>query len=336
MKKKFKFNYNHALIAICAVMFVVFGCVNKNFFTLSYITDMIKLNTEIGIMALPLTLLIIMGCIDFSLCAVLSLSAAVGGIVATYAGAFVGLIVSLLIGMACGCFNGFMVSKLKLPPLITTLATMYLYKGAAKGATLASGWGTNVGTTSVATFLGATRILGIPTQIWLIALLAVALHFVLSRTVYGRTLYAIGLNENATRFAGINVTRIKFLTYALAGVLFAVAGQVLMGRFSTMQYDSADSFQMQVIIVCVLGGANMNGGRGTIGGTLLGTAVLSVLKGGMNAVALPQTQQKIILGIVLLVSLITFQLLAEHDLKVKGQQRMKAAAAEHAARKSQA
>ena len=336
MKRKFKLNYNHVLIAICVVLFVIFGLINKNFFTVSYILDMIKLNTEIGIMALPLTLLIIMGCIDFSMCAVLSLSAAVGGIVATFSGAFVGMLVTLLIGAACGCFNGFMVSRLKLPPLITTLATMYLYKGIAKGATLASGWGTNVSTTSVATFLGASKILGIPTQIWLIAILAVILHFVLSRTVYGRTLYAIGLNENATRFAGINVTSIKFLTYALAGVLFAVAGLVLMGRFSTMQYDSADSFQMQVIIVCVLGGANMNGGRGTIGGTLLGTAVLSVLKGGMNAVALPQTQQKIILGIVLLVSLIAFQIIAEHDLKVKGQQRMKAAAQEHAARKANA
>lgn len=335
MKKKFKFTYSHALIAICAVMFVVFSCVNKNFHTVGYITETLLLCTEIAIMALPLTLLIIMGCIDFSMCAVLSLSAAVGGIVYTFAGSAAGLIVSLLIGVACGAFNGFMVSKLKLPPLITTLATMYLYKGIAKAATLASGWGTNVTATPIATAFGASKILTIPTQLWLIAMLAIILHIVLSRTVYGRTLYAIGLNENATRFAGIAVTKIKFLTYVLAGFLFAIAGQVLMGRFSTIQYDSADSFQMQVIIVCVLGGANMNGGRGTIGGTLLGTLVLALLKGGMNAVALPQTQQKIILGIVLLVSLITFQLIAEHDLKVKGQARMKAAAAERAAKMAQ-
>lgn len=326
MKKKFKVTYSHVLIAICVLMFLVFGMVNANFFTFSYVMDMLTLNAEICIMALPLTLLIIMGCIDFSMCAVLSLSAAVGGIVHTFAGPLVGALVTLLIGVACGAFNGFMVSKLKLPPLITTLATMYLYKGIAKGATLASGWGTNVSATPVATFLGNTEFLYIPTQLWLIAILAVALHLVLSKTVYGRTLYAIGLNENAARFAGIEVVRIKFLTYVLAGALFAVAGLVLMGRFSTIQYDSADSFQMQVIIVCVLGGANMDGGRGTIGGTLLGTLVLSVLKGGMNAVALPQTQQKIILGIVLLVSLISFQLLAEHELKVKGRARIKAAA----------
>lgn len=334
-KKKFKFTYNFVLLAICIVLFMIFGRINRNFFTISYILDMIKLNAEIAIMALPLTLLIIMGCIDFSLCTVLSLSAAAGGIIATFAGPVVGLAVSLLVGIACGALNGFMVSILKLPPLITTLATMYLYRGIAKGITLASGWGTNVATTSIATFFGSRNILFLPTQLWVIIILSLVLHVVLSRTVYGRTLYAIGLNENATRFAGINVVRIKFLTYVLAGAIFSIAGLVLMGRFSTMQYDSADSFQMQVIIVCVLGGANMSGGRGTIGGTLLGVATLSILKGGMNAVALPQTQQKIILGIVLLVSLITFQLLAEHDLKVKGRQRIQAAALEHAAKQAQ-
>ena len=162
--------------------------------------------------------------------------------------------------------------------------------------------------------------------------MAVILNIVLSKTVYGRTLYAIGLNENATRFAGINVTMLKFLTYVMAGMIFAIAGQVLMGRFSTVQYDSADSYQMRVIIVCVLGGANMNGGRGTIGGTLLGTAVLTLLISGMNGVALPDTQQKIVLGMVLLISLISFQLIAEHDLKVKGQARIAAAEAENTAK----
>lgn len=329
MKKKFKFTYNYALIAICLVLFVAFFIPNHKFLNL----DSLKLTVEIAIMALPMTMLIIMGCIDFSLCAIATLSAAVGGIVYNYThSAVLGLLVSLFIGALCGSFNGFMVSRLKLPPLITTLATMYLYKGIAKAATLGSGYGTNVAETPVAHFLGGTSLI-IPTQLWLLIVLAVVLHIVLSKTVYGRTLYAIGLNENATRFAGIDVTTLKFLTYVMAGVIFSVAGQVLMGRFSTVQYDSADSYQMRVIIVCVLGGANMSGGRGTIGGTLLGTAVLTLLISGMNGVALPDTQQKIVLGLVLLISLISFQMIAEHDLKVKGKARMAAAAAENAAKK---
>ena len=339
-KKKFKFTYNYVLILICILLFVAFTIANPGFCKYSSVIDMIKLTTEIGIMALPLTLLIIMGCIDFSMCAVLALSAAVGGIVASFTNAMLGTIVSIAIGLGCGAFNGFMVSRLKLPPLITTLANMYLYKGLAEGATLASGYGTNVSATSVATFLGGTSIritdtVVIPIQLILIAVLAIVLRFLLAKTVYGRTLYAIGLNENATMFAGINVVKTKFLTYVLAGGIFAIAGQVLMGRFSTIQYDSADSYQMQVIIACVLGGANMNGGRGTIGGTLMGLSVVCILKGGMNAIALPQTQQKIILGIVLLASLITFQIIEEHDLKVKGKARMAATAAEMAAKKAE-
>ena len=323
MKKKFKFTYNYALIAICLVLFILFWSLNHNFLNMHSLT----LTTEIAIMALPMTMLVIMGCIDFSLCAMATLSAAVGGIVfAVTKSALLGVLVSLLIGAICGGFNGFMVAKLKLPPLITTLASMYLYKGIAKASTLASGWGTNVSATPVATFLGATKFLGIPMQLWVLAVIALVIHIILSRTVYGRTLYAIGLNENATLFAGIDVTKLKFLTYVLAGVIFSIAGQVLMGRFSTVQYDSADSYQMQVIIVCVLGGANMNGGRGNVGGTLLGALVLTMLISGMNGVALPQTQQKIVLGVVLLASLISFELLAEHDLKVKGEARMKAAA----------
>jgi ribose/xylose/arabinose/galactoside ABC-type transport system permease subunit len=106
--------------------------------------------------------------------------------------------------------------------------------------------------------------------------------------------------------------------------VFAIAGLVLSGRFSTIQFDSADPYLMQVIIACVLGGADMNGGRGTIPGTIFGVVIIGILKGGMNVVLLPQTQQKIILGIVLLISLITFEIINRHDLKAKGKARLAA------------
>ena len=110
-------------------------------------------------------------------------------------------------------------------------------------------------------------------------------------------------------------------------MIFAVAGLVLSGRFSTIQFDSADPYLMQVIIACVLGGVSMNGGRGTILGTVLGVTIIGILKGGMNVVLLPQTQQKIILGIVLLISLITFELLRRRELQLRSKKRIKAALA---------
>ena len=323
-KRKLKFTYNVALLAVCAILYLAFGLVNAQFFTLATIIDTVKLTTEIGIMALPLTMLIIMGGIDFSMCTTLTLSASVGGMVAHATHPALGLLVTLLIGAACGSFNGLIIARLKLPPLISTLATMYLYKGVTEGAVLGTGYGTNVAATPIALFMGSGAIFGIITQLWVYVILAALFHIVLSRSTYGRTLYAIGLNENATRFSGIDTVGVKFRTYLLSGVVFAIAGLVLSGRFSTIQFDSADPYLMQVIIACVLGGASMNGGRGTIPGTTLGVVIIGILKGGMNVVLLPQTQQKIILGIVLLVSLITFEIIARHDLKVKGKARLAA------------
>ena len=324
-KRKFKFTYNMALLVVCAILYLAFGLVNAQFFTIATIIDTVKLTTEIGIMALPLTMLIIMGGIDFSMCTTLTLSASIGGMVAHATNPVLGLLVTLLIGAACGSFNGFMIAKLRLPPLISTLATMYLYKGIAEGAVLGTGYGTNVAATPIALFMGSGEIFGIIAQLWVFVILAAVFHIILSRSTYGRTLYAIGLNENATRFSGIDTVGIKFYTYMMSGVVFAIAGLVLSGRFSTIQFDSADPYLMQVIIACVLGGANMNGGRGTIPGTILGVVIIGILKGGMNVVLLPQTQQKIILGIVLLISLITFEIISRHDLKAKGKARLLAA-----------
>ncbi len=323
-KKLMRFDYNKALILICAALYILFGLVNPAFFTLAYINDTIKVTIEIGIMTLPLTMLIVMGCIDFSMCAVLTFSASIGGMVGLAIDPLLGMAVTLALGAVCGAFNGFMVAGLKLPPLISTLATMYLFKGITKGAVLGTGYGTNVTATSIALFIGAGKVLGLMTQLWIFALLAVLFHFLLKKTIYGRTLYAIGLNENAVRFAGIDTVRIKFLTYLVAGIVFAVAGLVLSGRFSTIQYDSADSYLMQVIIACVLGGASMNGGRGTIPGTILGVMVIGILKGGMNVVLLPQTQQKIVLGVILLGSLIVFEIMERKERTLKGKARMEA------------
>ncbi len=317
-KVKFKFSYNWVLLLICAVLFGAFTIINPSFSSSSYILETIKMIVEIGIMALPLTFLIVMGGIDFSMSSTLVLAAAVGGILTKTVNPAVGVLATFAMGALCGGFNGLMVAKLKLPPLVTTLATMYLYKGITEGITLGtSSVGTNVAATELASFLGSGTIAGIPTQIWIFGILAILFNLILSRTIYGRYMYAIGLNENATSFSGVPSTKIKLLTYLLAGVVFAIAGLVFMGRFSTIQFDSADPYTMQVITAAVLGGCDMAGGRGDIKGTVLGVAIIGILKGGMNVVLLPQTQQKIIIGVILLVSLVVFEMMNRRSLKVK-------------------
>ena len=313
--KKFKLTYNMVLVLICIVLFVGFGLLRSNFFSVRYIVDVLKMAVEIGLMALPITALVIMGCIDFSMCAALCLTAVVGGLVTIETNAVLGLLAGAATGIACGCFNGLLVAVLRLPPMVTTLATMYLYKGIAEGMTLGTSVGTNVAATDVALFFGNGTVLFIPTQFWIYLILAVIFHIVLAKTPFGRTLYAIGLNEDGAKFAGIHTVRNKFIMYAAAGFVFFIAGLVFMGRFSTIQYNSADSYLMQVIIAAVLGGADMNGGRGDIRGSVLGVLIIGILKGGMNVLMLPQTTQKIVLGLLLLISLIAFEVLNQREKK---------------------
>ena len=314
--KKFRFTYNVVLAIICIVLFLAFGLIRSSFFSARYIVDVLKMAVEIGLMALPITALVIMGCIDFSMCAVLCLSAVISGLVTMNTNLVVGFLAGSATGIACGCLNGLLVAVLRLPPMVTTLATMYLFKGIAEGITLGTSVGTNVAATNLAMFFGNGTVLGIPTQFWIYLILAAAFHYILSRTPFGRTLYAIGMNENGAKFAGINTVRNKFLMYAVAGFVFSIAGLVFMGRFSTIQYNSADSYLMQVIIAAVLGGADMNGGRGDIRGSVLGVLVIGILKGGMNVLMLPQTTQKIVLGLLLLLSLIAFEIINQREKRV--------------------
>ena len=309
-------SYNIAMLIICFVLYAFFGLINPAFFRIGYISEVLKMIIEIGLMALPLTLLIVMAGIDFSMASTLALAAIVGGMVSGITNPIIGLVVTFAVGFLCGAFNGFLIAILKLPPLVSTLATMYLFMGIAQGITLGnSAVGSNVPATPIAILMGSGTIFRIPTQVWIFVIIAVILNFILSRTALGRKLYAIGLNEDAARFSGIDARKIKFYIYALAGVIFSIAGLVFMGRFSTIQYNSAESYTIQVITATVLGGVDMNGGRGDIKGTVLGVAIIGILKGGMNVILLPQTQQKIIIGGILIISLVTFEIVNKDVFK---------------------
>jgi len=317
-KIKLRFTYNMALFLICVAVFMTFTMINPNFTNTRHLVETTRLIVEIGIMAMPLTLLIVMGSIDFSMASVLVLSVAVGGIATPVIGAPLGLLLTFAVGILCGSFNGFLVAKLRLPPLVTTLATMYLFRGIALVITLANpAVGANVPATGIALFFGASYTWGIPHQAFVFVILAVIFHLALSRTTYGRMLFAIGLNEDAASFSGINTTKIKLLTFIVAGFVFSIAGLVLMGRFSTIQFNSADPFTMQVITASVLGGSDMRGGRGNIIGTIWGVSIIGILRAGMNLILLPQTQQRVILGIVLMLSLLVFDQISSRALRVK-------------------
>lgn len=318
-KREFKFTYNMALFLIALAMFLGVGIARPNFFSPLYVAETAKQVIEIGIMVLPATLIIISGGIDFSMNALLILSAIVSSIVARSGNVFTAILVSLAIGAIGGLFNGVMIAEFKLPPLIMTLATMYLYKGTAEGLTMGvSSVGASVTSFDFATALGNATVLGIPVQVIVFVVLAVIFHLLLSKTCYGRYIYTLGLNEAAARYSGVKVNLVKISLYVIGGICYSIAGLVYLGRFSALRYDSADPLTLQVITIVLLGGTSILGGSGSIIGSVLAVVIMAIIKSGMNILFIPQTSQKIVLGVILLASLMIFQVIDKRSTsKVK-------------------
>jgi ribose/xylose/arabinose/galactoside ABC-type transport system permease subunit len=304
-RKKIKMTFDLALFIILVILFFAIGIINPVFFEFEYLAESVLKNIiEIGLIALPTTIILITGGIDFSIGSTMILSAAIGGLATYYTGSgLLGFLVCILIGLACGFLNAILITKLKLPPMVVTLATMYLYLGLARGFTQGLTM-TAVPAFSVATFLGTKMILSVPLQIYIWVFCVILFSLLLSKSYFGRVLYAIGLNENATRFAGINTDFHKIVIYTLSGLICALAGMIFIGRFSSVTFASTDGITLKIVTVVVLGGVSILGGKGSIRGTVLGTLIIAVLNGGLTLISIPITTQKIVQGMVLIISLI--------------------------------
>lgn len=300
-------SFNKALMILFLLLFIMIASINSNFLYPDYLIGVMLRNMiEIGLMALPLTLIIITGGIDLSIGSTLVLSAMGGGLVAANTGSSIlGLAATLLIGLGCGLFNGLLITRFRISPLIATLATMYLFMGVARGLS----HGDSVYTFASSTFLGNTQIGPIPLQIFIYIIMAVVFHLLQARTTLGRSLYGIGLNENATRYSGINTTRVKYIIYAMSGLMSALSGLIWLGRFTSIKYDAGTSLGMKVVTIVVLGGTSILGGSGQIRSTVIASLIIAVLNSGLTVLNIPIDTQIIVQGGVLILSLVAYSLL---------------------------
>ncbi len=307
--RKIKFSFNKALFLLLVLLFIVIASMNSAFLSPDYFVGVMLRNiVEIGLMALPVTLIIITGGIDLSVGSILVVSAMVGGLAAKqFSSDVVGLIVTLATGCLCGLINGLIISKLKISPLVTTLATMFLFLGIARGLST----GDSVYSYKITEFFGTTEIFGIPMQIYIYVVLAILFTLLLSKGMLGRKLYGIGLNENATKYAGVNTDRTKIIIYVLSGLMCAIAALIWLGRFSSIKYDAGMSLSMKVVTVIVLGGTSILGGYGDMKGTILATVIVAVLNSGLTVLNIPIDMQTIVLGLVLVASLVVYSILNE-------------------------
>jgi rhamnose transport system permease protein len=259
---------------------------------------------EKAIMALGLTLVIVAGEIDLSVASVLGLSSAiVGATVDAGAPMGVAIAMALLAGALCGLFNGLLVAKLGLPSLVVTLGTLALFRGLAYVV---------LGDRAVSEFpLGFTDFgfanvpdTLIPWTAVVFAVLAVITFVVLHMSWIGRDVYAIGNNEEAARFSGVEVDRLKIGLFVTSGTLAALAGVVFTARFASARPDNGLGFELDVVTAVLLGGVSIFGGRGTLVGVVLALFLIGALRNVLNLEDVAAEKQSIVIGTLLIVSVI--------------------------------
>jgi len=289
------------LAVILLIALVVLGGLNSRFLTLDNLLNQGRLTTEVGLIALPMTFIIITGGIDLSVGSIVGLCAILLGYSWKNFGLPLPLAIcfSLLAGTAAGFLNGIVITRVKVPPLIMTIATLALYRGLAEGISQAR---SVRGYPEWFYFIGQENLVGVPAQLWLLLIAIVVAAVVLDRTTFGRTLYAIGNNETAARFSGLPVDRVKLIIYTLSGFMAGLSACVLVSRVTTTRSDMGTGYELDVIATVVLGGTSIFGGVGTIWGTVVGLAMIQLLKNGLALTGVKGDATIVVIGTVLILS----------------------------------
>ncbi len=291
------------LLVILVLSVLLLSTQTDVFLTVNNLLNQGRLMTEIGLLALPMTFIIITGGIDLSVGSIFGLSAIMLGYSWQNWGLplEVAIVVALLTGMVSGFINGLFIVRVGVPPLIMTLATLALYRGMALG--ISQGRSAR-GYPDWFLELGAGEVLGVPTQLWILIIAALISAFILARTVFGRSLYAIGNNELGARFSGIPVGRNKLLIYTFSGLMAGLSGYIFVSRVTTTRSDMGTGHELDVIAAVVLGGTSIFGGTGSIVGTVIGVVLIQLLKNGLALTGVTGDATIVVIGIVLIAAIL--------------------------------
>ncbi|RPI48644.1 MAG: ABC transporter permease, partial [Acidobacteria bacterium] len=296
--------HKRILAGAIALEVAIFSLIAPNFFTTGNFFEIARLNVELGLLAIALTPILITGGIDLSVGAMMGLAAVSFG--AAWQDFHLPLAlaaaIAIAVGTAGGGLNAVLISKLSLPPLIVTLGTFALFRGIAEGMTEAA-----VSYTGFpASFLrfGQGYFWGvIPVQLPIFLVVLFGYSVLLHRSIYGRSLYAIGFSAGGARYSGIPVGRRVGLVYLVSGILASVAAIIYVAHLGQARSDAGNGYELDAITAVVLGGTSVFGGHGSIGGTVLGLLALSVLKNGLHLAALPSELIGVVTGVLLVLTI---------------------------------
>ena len=272
---------------------------SETFLTLRNILNVLDQITVIGVMAVGMTLVILIGGIDLSVGSVLALSGMVMGALGIHAGWPFGLAIlaALVVSALCGLTSGVMVTALRMPPFIATLATMSMARGAASIITDGE---QIVGFPAWFSDLAIVRHFGLLSATVAVMVIVTLAVFVLLRyRPAGRSLYAVGGSAEVARLAGIRVERVSLIVYATCALLAGLAGVILSARLDSAQPSSGIGYELDTIAAVVIGGTSLSGGVGGVGGTAIGVLIIGVLRNGLNLLHVSPFVQQVVIGAVI-------------------------------------
>lgn len=301
--EKIKYNYfqEFILLVVLLVLGTIFSLLTDTFLTIPNILNVLLQISIIAILGFGVTIIIISAGIDLSLGSVMALvgmgTAAI--LTSSNPSIFFAILGGLLIGGIVGFINGITVAYIHLPAFIATLAMMSIARGVALVVTNAI---PIYNLPESFLFLGSGFLWGIPTPIYVMIGLYFILDFILRKTKFGRYIYAIGGNEEATRLSGINIKRYKLLVFVVGGICTGVAGILFTARLGSGQPTAGVGYELDAITAAILGGTNLFGGSGNLIGTLIGAFVMGVINNGQALLNISSYVQNIVRGIIVILA----------------------------------
>jgi len=320
-----------AFIALILVL-IVFTTFSSKFVSTENIVIMSKHVAINAILAIGMTFIILTGGIDLSVGSLVGLTAMVAGGfineglslpslgIIIYPHTWMIVLISLVLGTLMGSIQGWIITRFNVAPFIATLGGMYVFRGMAglrnNGYTFPNLVGRpEYGNTGFA-LLGAGSFLGINYSIWLMVLFALVAYLVSSRMSFGRHVYAVGGNERAAELSGVHVNRTKVIVYSISGLCAAMVGLIVASQLVAAHPASGESYELAAIAAVVLGGTSLAGGRGSIGGTIIGAFVIGVLADGLVMMGVSSFWQQVIKGAVIVLAVIIDQVQARMQERI--------------------
>ncbi|HEX4156650.1 MAG TPA: ABC transporter permease [Acidobacteriaceae bacterium] len=315
---------------VLVLLVVIFTVLTPDFLTVNNLSILAKHVSIFGILAIGMTFSVLTAGIDLSVGSVAGLSGMIAGYVLTQGIAFrgvvhypnvaVAVVAALLVAVAVGAVNGWLVSRAGVAPFIATLGTLYIARGAAllssQGKTFPDLAGQRARGNTGFPAIGQSFLLHVPTPVWIALVLFAITALIATRTPFGRHVYAVGGNERAARLAGIRVKRVLFLVYLYSAFCAGIVGLIIASELEAAHPATGESFELNAIAAIVLGGTSLMGGRGSVSGSVLGACVIGVLADGLVMLGVSEFWQMVVTGLVIVLAVTVDQMQSRVQAKL--------------------